>query len=136
MLTLAIIADVQCMPSCSCCNVWRWTCVAWGSPAEGGDSNAILHGVTLPSILQSLTFGFTFEFNQSLLSVTLPHSPKTLTFLRLLQPELGSVALRSSLQKSIALPSRCYYLRFLLNVTLPTVGYHSGRGLCFDLGRC
>ena len=46
------------------------------------------------------------------------------------------VALPSSLQKSIALPSRCYYLRCLLNVTLPTVGYRSGRGLCFDLGRC
>ena len=60
----------------------RATCKAWLSEVTFNQS---LDGVTLPSNLQSLTFGRTF--NQSLDGVTLPSNLQSLTFGYIVQPK-------------------------------------------------
>ena len=61
------------------------------------DDNLRLERFTLPSSLQTLTFGACF--NQSLEQVTLPASVQRLTFGHALHQCFGTVNLLSSLQK-------------------------------------
>ncbi|CAK9040094.1 unnamed protein product, partial [Durusdinium trenchii] len=92
--------------------------------------NQSLEGVTLPSSLQTLTFGEYFD--QSLEGVTLPSSLQTLTFGNWFNQSLESVTLPSSLQ---SLTFGHFFNQSLEGVTLPsslqtlTFGYKFNRSL-------
>ena len=92
--------------------------VAWGSPACGSDSNAILRAVRLPSRLQSLAFGFGFEFNQSSQPVNID------LFQRRLQSDSSVVAVPFRVTRWL----RCWTMnQWWPDAILPylaTFGYH------------